>query len=65
MTLLVYLRGGFVSGSVSRRPGVPAPAVGGGAGGEEESDQESFLFGGACDHPQRMRVREVSKNGTR
>lgn len=51
MTLLVYLRGGFVSGSVSRRPGVPAPAVGGGAGGEEESDQESFLFGGHVTTP--------------
>lgn len=51
MTLLVYLRGGFVSGSVSRRPGVPAPAVGGGAGGEEEIDQESFLFGGHVTTP--------------
>lgn len=46
MTLLVYLRGGFVSGSVLRRPGVPAPAVGGGVGRKEEGDQESFLFGG-------------------
>lgn len=45
MTLLVYLRGGFVSGSVWRRAGVPAPAVGGGVGRGEGSDQESFLFG--------------------
>lgn len=46
MTLLVYLRAGFVSGSVLRRAGVPAPAVGGGVGKEEESDQESFPFRG-------------------
>lgn len=63
MTRLIYLRGGFVSGSVARMAGVPAPAVGG-RGGQGESDQESFPF---AEHVTtlRIRVREVSRNGMR
>lgn len=63
MTRLIYLRDGFVSGSVARMAGVPAPAVGG-RGGQGDSDQESFPFAGHVT-TLRIRVREVSRNRMR
>lgn len=65
MTLPVYLRGGFVSGFVVRRAGVPAHVVGGWGGqGGGEGPRKLPLWRGR-DHPWGIRVREVSQNGTR
>lgn len=54
-----------MSGSVARRAGVAAPAVRGWGRQERVTKKASPLGVGACDHPQRVRVREVSRNGTR
>lgn len=52
-----------MSGSVARRAGVAAPAVRG--WGRQERVTKKASPWGACDHPQRIRVKEFSRNGMR